>query len=317
MLEKHLQPLVRLVTTRLPSPTADIPPLLGAAWPGRRRGLRTRAGGVLLGALLLAPLPVDAQGGAMDTVPRSTRPLLTRADAITLGAFTLATLAITPADRRLAERLQNPRTQENRVIRRSAAVVRELAAPGSLVIGGTLYAVGRLGGNERMASLGLHGTEAVVLGLGIVSLGKVMAGRARPYVTADTNARDFKWMRGLRGGRDYHSFPSGHTVMAFAAAAAVTGETARWWPRATPYIGTALYGGAALAGVSRMYNNQHWASDVLVGAAIGTVVGQKVVRYHRTHPDNRVDRWFLAASVVPAPSGGGRVVRLGLVPRRD
>ena len=316
MSDKLLRVTVRRVTRRAASPGTDTPPRRGATWWGQRRACGTgrRTWAVALGALLLAAPALDAQPGAGDTVPRSTRPFLTRADALTLGAFTLATIAITPADRRLAERLQNPATQENRVIRRTAGVVRELAAPGSLLIGGTLYAVGRLGGNERMASLGLHGTEAVVIGLGVVSLGKVVAGRARPYVTADTNARDFKWMRGLRGGRDYQSFPSGHTVMAFAAAAAVTGETARWWPRATPYIGTALYGGAALAGLSRMYNDQHWASDVLVGAAIGTFVGQKVVRYHRTHPDNRVDRWFLAASVVPAASGGGRLVRLGLVP---
>lgn len=264
--------------------------------------------------LLLAPGPLAAQGAAIDSVPRSSRPFFTRADAITLGAFTLATIAITPADRHLAQRLQDPRRQENRVIRRSAAIVREVAAPGSIVIGGTLYAVGRLAGNERMASLGLHGTEAVLIGLATVSVGKVVAGRARPYVTADTNARDFKLLRGLRGGTDYQSFPSGHTVMAFAAAAAVTGETARWWPDATPYIGTAMYGGAALAGVSRMYNNKHWASDVLVGAAVGTLVGQKVVRYHRTHPGNRVDRWFLSASLVPAATGGGRVLKLGVVP---
>ena len=266
--------------------------------------------------LALASAPLAAQQAGADTVPRSTRPFFTRADAITLGAFTLATVAITPADQALARRFRNPRTQENRVVRNTAAVVGDLAAPGSLIIGGTLYAVGRLGGNERMASLGLHGTEAVLIGLGTVSLGKVITGRARPYVTADTNARDFKFMRGLRG-TDYQSFPSGHTVMAFAAAAAVTGETARWWPDATPYIGTALYGGAALAGLSRMYNDKHWASDVLVGAAIGTFVGQKVVRYHRTHPDNRIDRWFLAASLVPAPTGGGRLLRLGLVPRFD
>ena len=279
---------------------------------GRPRG-RASLRGVVCALALPAPGPLAAQGAAVDSVPRSSRPFFTRSDAITLGAFTLATIAITPADRHLAQRLQNPRTQENRVIRRSAAIVREVAAPGSIVIGGTLYAVGRIAGNERMAALGLHGTEAVLIGVATVAVGKVVAGRARPYVTADTNARDFKLLRGLRGGDDYRSFPSGHTVAAFAAAAAVTGETARWWPDATPYIGTALYGGAALAGVSRMYNNKHWASDVLVGAAVGTFVGQKVVRYHRTHPGNRVDRWFLSASLVPAPSGG-RVLKLGLVP---
>jgi hypothetical protein len=43
-----------------------------------------------------------------------------------------------------------------------------------------------------------------------------------------------------------------------------------------------MYGGAALVGLSRMYNNRHWASDVITGAAIGTFAGTKVVRYHHT-----------------------------------
>ena len=43
-------------------------------------------------------------------------------------------------------------------------------------------------------------------------------------------------------------------------------------------IGPLLYTGAALTGVSRMYNNRHWTSDVLVGAGIGTFAGLKVVR---------------------------------------
>ena len=61
-----------------------------------------------------------------------------------------------------------------------------------------------------------------------------------------------------------------------------------------------MYGGAALIGVSRMYDNRHWASDVIMGAAIGTFAGTKVVRYHRTHPDNRLDRWLLRASLSPS-----------------
>jgi hypothetical protein len=48
-----------------------------------------------------------------------------------------------------------------------------------------------------------------------------------------------------------------------------------------------------------MYHNKHWASDVLVGAAIGTFAGRKVVRWHHSHPDNRVDRWLLGAAVTP------------------
>jgi hypothetical protein len=40
-----------------------------------------------------------------------------------------------------------------------------------------------------------------------------------------------------------------------------------------------------------------------MGAAIGTFAGTKVVRYHRTHPGNRLDRWLLNASVSPSDLG--------------
>jgi membrane-associated phospholipid phosphatase len=64
------------------------------------------------------------------------------------------------------------------------------------------------------------------------------------------------------------------------------------------------YGGASLIALSRMYNNKHWASDVLMGAAIGTFAGTKVVRYHHSHPGNHLDKWLLGASVAPDGAGG-------------
>ena len=53
--------------------------------------------------------------------------------------------------------------------------------------------------------------------------------------------------------------------------------------------GTVFYGGATLMGLSRIYNNQHWASDVMAGAAIGTLIGTKVVKYTHSNPGNRID----------------------------
>ena len=57
-----------------------------------------------------------------------------------------------------------------------------------------------------------------------------------------------------------------------------------------------MYGGATLVGLSRMYNNAHWASDVALGAAIGTFAGLKTVRYSHAHPDNPVDRLVLGST---------------------
>jgi membrane-associated phospholipid phosphatase len=62
-------------------------------------------------------------------------------------------------------------------------------------------------------------------------------------------------------------------------------------------------GGATLVGLSRIYHDAHWASDVALGAAIGTFGGLKVVRYSHHHPDNFIDRIMLPMRVVPSPQG--------------
>jgi membrane-associated phospholipid phosphatase len=238
--------------------------------------------------------------------------LFTTYDLVAVASFTAMTLAITPADRDVANRVQDSLLQSNTWLRRSAAVVREVATPGSLIIGSTLYIVGRTGGNERMAEIGLHGLEALAVGGGVTFLLKGLVGRARPYMDVD-RPRNFGLWRGFPS-EDYRSFPSGHTVMAFAAAAAVTQTTDKWWPSSTWYIGPALYGGATLAGLSRMYNNKHWASDVVVGAAIGTFAGLKVMRYHdETNPDNWIDETFLSISL-PIDERGPGAISFSLIP---
>ncbi|HEY2026860.1 MAG TPA: phosphatase PAP2 family protein [Gemmatimonadaceae bacterium] len=239
-------------------------------------------------------------------------PLFTYRDAILAGGFLVAARLVHPLDDHYAARLQDSSTQANRKLQTLATFVRTTAAPGSYVIGTTMYAAGRLARNRKLASLGLHGTEALAVGELTAGLIKGVVGRQRPFVEP-RNANSYQLLRGFRKGNPFQSFPSGHAVAAFAAAAAVTGETSRNAPNTRWIVGPILYGGAALAGVSRMYNNQHWASDVLVGAAIGTFAGLKVVRYHDAHPNNRVDQFLLAGSLMPAPDGG-HTVRWSILP---
>ncbi len=62
------------------------------------------------------------------------------------------------------------------------------------------------------------------------------------------------------------SFPSGHTLAAFCAATVMSRRDDR--------LGNAfLFTSAALVGLSRVHLRAHHASDVLGGAAIGTVLG--------------------------------------------
>ena len=62
---------------------------------------------------------------------------------------------------------------------------------------------------------------------------------------------------------------------------------------------------AAFVGLARVYQSQHWASDVVLGAGIGTFAGLKVVRYTHAHPDNWIDKVLLNTKVTPTPGGGG------------
>lgn len=258
--------------------------------------------------LTLSPL---AAPRAQEAVPEP-GPLFTYRDALLASGFLVAGRLVYPLDDYYAQRLQDSSTQANARLQKLATFVTTTVAPGSVYIGMSMYGVGRLAKNRKLASLGLHGTEALVAGELVAVALKGVVGRQRPYVLP-RNPRSYGLFRGMGKNDAYRSFPSGHTVAAFAVAAAVTAETSRNAPNTTWVVAPLMYGGAAMAGVSRMYNNRHWASDVVIGAAIGTFAGLKVVRYHDSRPGNAIDRVMLSASLVP-DEGGGRALRWSVIP---
>ncbi|MFL5742466.1 MAG: phosphatase PAP2 family protein [Flavisolibacter sp.] len=69
---------------------------------------------------------------------------------------------------------------------------------------------------------------------------------------------------GAHGPGVNKSFPSAHTSNAFTAATvfATMYRNHGWVP-------VVAYGMASLVGLSRIYDNAHWASDVMTGAAVG------------------------------------------------
>lgn len=67
------------------------------------------------------------------------------------------------------------------------------------------------------------------------------------------------------------SFPSGHTATVFAGASFL--QKRYGWRYGAP-----AYAFAAVVGASRVQSRNHYTRDVLVGAAIGTAVGQLLTR---------------------------------------
>lgn len=131
---------------------------------------------------------------------------------------------------------------------------------------GAVYGWGVYSHDEGARHVALTGVE----GIGVASLIGVVAkaafGRKRP--------RDGGGPRGfLRGGS---SFPSGKSIMAFSAAAALSeGFNNRWWA-AIP-----AYGLASMTGIGRMGKDAHWASDVLASALIGVGTTKLLFYLHR------------------------------------
>lgn len=67
---------------------------------------------------------------------------------------------------------------------------------------------------------------------------------------------------------DHHSFPSGHTATAFAAATVLHRE---YGLTLSPWISAGGYAVATGTGMLRVAHNRHWAGDVMAGAGIGVL----------------------------------------------
>jgi membrane-associated phospholipid phosphatase len=252
----------------------------------------------VIASTALAQVPGTAPSRDTPDSARLNRPLFMRSDLKVLGFFGAATVLMFPLDRHLASVVRDEDLVTNRDLQNISSAFRFFGGPGPYLIGGSMYAVGRLSGVRRAAELGLHGTEAIVVGQAVSGVLKTILGRARPYTSRDTNPSNFAFMRGTKG-TNFQSFPSGHSTTAFAAAAAVSAQTSEWWPETRWIFGPFLYAGASFVGLSRMYDDKHWASDVVVGAAIGTFAGLKTIRFNQTHAGNRLDRWFLGSTGEP------------------
>ena len=146
----------------------------------------------------------------------------------------------------------------------------------------------------------LYGTQLVQIP---VALGWWIAGSAAGSSKQASVGRDLLRAQLLAGGWTYaikfatdrtrpngdpRSLPSGHASTSFAIGM-VLQEHFGW------KVGLPAFLAAAYTGVSRVADNQHWASDVVFGAAVGAASGRTVTIHLR---DKNV-------SLAPVPIPGG------------
>lgn len=132
----------------------------------------------------------------------------------------------------------------------------------------TFFAVGELGHKDLAAETGILGGEAIADAMVVDEAVKAITMRERPTLDG-ARGRFFQSSVGLDS-----SFPSTHAMIAWSSAAAIASEYPGWATQVT------AYGMATGVSLTRVMARQHFPSDVLVGSAVGWMIGRYVYRRH-------------------------------------
>jgi hypothetical protein len=141
------------------------------------------------------------------------------------------------------------------------------------------YAFGRIFSQPKTSHLGLDLLQAQILTEMLVQPIKFATHRERP------------------DGSNHQAFPSGHAAITFATATVI--ERHLGWRKSL--LGYAI---ASYVAASRLHDNRHYLSDVIFGAAVGSIAGRTVVHHE-------ADYWAVTPVAVPGGGVAVLVTRVG------
>lgn len=137
------------------------------------------------------------------------------------------------------------------------------------MITGAVYLTGLVTKNEKLRRTGvLLIASASSAGL-LQQILKSAVGRARPLSGYSKDTFDPFWS----GDKKFHSFPSGHAIMAMTNAHAIAKQFSSVWVKA------GIYTVGSVPAISRLWEGKHWLSDVLLGAAISIFTVESIDKY--------------------------------------
>lgn len=162
-----------------------------------------------------------------------------------------------------SSKLNNPSLNSHAITASNGLVGGFVAAPA------IIYGLGRIHHNEHATETGILGGEAILDSLAVSEVMKASSLRERPTVD-NAHGKFFQTSAGFDS-----SFPSNHSIVAWSAAAAIASE----YPGTLTQI--TAYGLATAVSATRVVGREHFPSDVLVGSAVGWMIGRYVVHRHR------------------------------------
>lgn len=189
-------------------------------------------------------------------------------DFLLLGGVAVITGALYAVDGDVADWVVKHRSTSSGPVPRFLSRLAEPPFLGGLMA--ALYVSGEAFRSPGLRQTALLSLEAYAANAVIHSAIKFLVGRTR-------------YSKG-EGDRSFHpfsssftsrSFPSGHSGSAFAVAAIVAGQVDK------PAVGALVYGLAGAIAISRIHDNEHWASDIFAGSALGYFIGKMILHLNR------------------------------------
>jgi membrane-associated phospholipid phosphatase len=148
---------------------------------------------------------------------------------------------------------------ENLSLASDVTLAMAMASPGMLVFASPASDYLAIGGSYGITMVGAY--------FGVRTPLKAIIDSERPYVGEVSRPDDTS--------EDYDSFPSGHALMAFTSAAYTQTITSLWYPdsQVMRAASIAAWSLATATAVLRVVSGNHYPTDVLAGAAIGSALG--------------------------------------------
>ena len=174
------------------------------------------------------------------------------------------------ADGTIENHVPTTKTTVSHAVTASNAGVAALTATGA-----GLFLLGHAQNDDQKRETGILAGEAAIGALADTELFKYAAGRERPFTGSGTG-------RFFVGG---DSFPSTHATVSWAIASVIAHE----YPG--PLTQLLAYGAAGGVSAARWAGQKHFASDVIIGSALGWYMGYQVFRSHSHYSDAEIARY--------------------------
>ena len=165
---------------------------------------------------------------------------------------------------------------------------------------GIFFIYGSVSKDLKGKQVALLGTKAYLVSGLFSQITKHIFHRQRPYQaeTVPGKLNQYRIEGPFTSHLSFTSMPSGHTISAFAVATIISSAYSDY--KIVPVLSYSI---ATLAAISRVHDNKHWASDVLIGGAVGWSIAKLI--YNKNHWGIKIEPYGNTQSV-----GVGAVIPL-------